>query len=669
MKEIVLAKHSGFCFGVKSAIDLAFTQGKLHRSKKIYTCGSLIHNKFVIGNLEKEGVKKIDSPLEAEENSSIIVRSHGEAPDFYRDCEDRGINVIDATCPFVSKIHNIVNNASKEGYFIVIVGDKNHPEVKGIKGWAGENSIVINSVKEAENIDFENFWLVCQTTIENTLLESIRESFDKRGINYKFTNTICSATKDRQMSAMELSKNMEAMIIIGDKNSSNSKKLYEICKKECKNSYFIENKSDLPLQVLEKCNKIGIVAGASTPDYIIKEVIAEMNDNNTEEKNLMEDFVEEIEKSLRLPRTGEKVVGTVHQVMDSELIVNLGCKKDGILTVDEITLEEGKTLKDSFKEGDEIQAKVISTGDADGSIMLSSKKLEASAHWDDLVKAQEEGAIIDVKVKRAVNGGVIAMYKEVSGFIPLSQLSDRFIENADEFIGQDLQVKVSRVDQRRGKAIFSRKILLTEERNKKIEEIWSKLNVGDTVNGKVMRFTDYGAFIDIGGIDGLLHISEISWGKLKHPSEVLEIDQEVSVKILSMNSEKGKVSLGLKQNQPEPWTIINDKYEVGQIVSGEVVQLKEYGAFIELEPGLDGLVHISEVAHKRVSDISEELKLGQEVSAKILDIDSERKRISLSIKRLIENEEADSEVENSEDVVETAEPQEVEAEATEETEE
>lgn len=293
-------------------------------------------------------------------------------------------------------------------------------------------------------------------------------------------------------------------------------------------------------------------------------------------------------------------------------------------------------MADVFKADDEIQAKVIKTDDVDGGILLSKKKLEISANWNEIVKALEDKTDLEVKVTRTVNGGVIAEYKEVSGFIPLSQLSDHYVENAEEFVGQTMEVKVSRVDQRRNRAVFSHKMFLAEEKEKLIAEIWEKLNEGDVVEGTVMRFTDYGAFVDIGGIDGLLHISEISWGKLKHPQEVLSIGQKINVKVLSMNAEKGKISLGLKQNTPEPWTVIDEKYEIGQVIEGKVVQIKEYGAFVELEPGLDGLVHISEVAHKRVGNINDELEVGQTVNAKILEIDKDRRRISLSIRETLD---------------------------------
>lgn len=316
-------------------------------------------------------------------------------------------------------------------------------------------------------------------------------------------------------------------------------------------------------------------------------------------------------------------------------------QKDGVIPKEEVTLEGDQKLTDLFKDGDEIQAKVIKTDDGDGVILLSKKKLEANEHWNEINEAYENGTVLNVKVVRQVNGGVIAAYKEVTGFIPMSQLSDKFVENAEEFIGQDMDVKVTRVDLKRNRAVFSHKIVLNEEKQRKLAEIWSGLNVDDVVEGVVMRFTDYGAFVDLGGIDGLLHISEISWGKLKHPKEVLQIGDRVKVKILSMNEEKGKISLGLKQTTPEPWSVIHENYEVGQVVNGKVVQIKEYGAFVELEPGLDGLVHISEVANKRVSDIAEELEVGQAVEAKILDIDTERKRISLSLKQAMQDTEED----------------------------
>ena len=676
MREILLAENSGFCFGVRQAIEKTEEQINLKKSGKtegrIFTCGPLIHNRLVTDDLAERGVGIITSAGEAAPKDVVIVRSHGESKAFFEDARSRGITVIDATCPFVRKIQLLAEEAHHEGRKIIIVGDREHPEVRGINGWCENSAVIVNSPEEAESVKGDNYFLVCQTTIKKELLDEITQILSKNNVGFEARNTICSATTLRQTSCSSLAECCDAMVVIGGKDSSNTRKLYQIAKKVCKNAYFIEKNEDLPLHQLKKYNKIGVAAGASTPECVIKEVIATMSENITEvnEMNMM-DLMDDIEKSLRLPRIGETVNGKVHQVTDKEIIVNMGCKKDGVIPKEEVTLEGDQKLTDLFKEGDEIQAKVIKTDDGDGVILLSKKKLEVNEHWNEITEALENKTTINVKVVKQVNGGVIAAYKEVTGFIPLSQLSDKYVENAEEFIGQELTVRVKKVDQKRGRAVFSHRDILEEEKKKKLDEIWDSLHVDDIVEGKVMRFTDYGAFVDLGGIDGLLHISEISWGKLKHPQEVLKIGDIVKVKILSMNREKGKISLGLKQTMPEPWSVIEENYQVGQVVSGKVVQIKEYGAFVELEPGLDGLVHISEVANKRVNDISEELTVGQTVEAKILDIDTERKRISLSIKQALpaeaeEAEEAPAEAEAEE--APTAEA-EVEAEAAEEVQE
>ena len=587
MKEILIAENSGFCFGVKQAIEKTEEQIKIKENGciagNIYTCGPLIHNKLVTEDLASRGVGIISSASEALPGDVVIVRSHGESIDFFEEAEAAGLTVVDATCPFVKKIQMLAEKAHEAGKQVLIVGDSQHPEVKGINGWCERTALIVNSAEEAEVIRGENIFLVCQTTIKKELLNEITEVLEKNGVRFEVNNTICSATTLRQKSCRELSGKCDAMVVIGGKDSSNTRKLYQIAKKVCKNAYFIEKIEDLPLHQIEKYNKIGIAAGASTPECVIKEVIATMSEHITEmnEVNMM-DLMDDIEKSLRLPRIGETVNGKVHQVTDKEIIVNMGCKKDGVIPKEEVTLEGDQKLTDLFKEGDDIQAKVIKTDDGDGVILLSKKKLEVNEHWNEITEALENKTTINVKVVKQVNGGVIAAYKEVTGFIPLSQLSDKYVENAEEFIGQELAVRVTRVDQKRGRAVFSHKVILAEEKQKKIEEVWNSLHVDDIVEGKVMRFTDYGAFVDLGGIDGLLHISEISWGKLKHPQEVLKIGDVVKVKILSMNAEKGKISLGLKQTMPEPWSVIEENYQVGQVVTGKVVQIKEYGAFIEL---------------------------------------------------------------------------------------
>ena len=644
-REILTAANSGFCFGVKQAIEK--TEEEIRRKAessspgRIYTWGPLIHNKTVTDGLKEKGVSILDSLENVKPEDVIIVRSHGETKEFFEKARARNCKIINATCPFVKKIQQLAEKAHRKGKQVVIVGDRLHPEVKGINGWCDNSAITVNSVEDAEGV-LENhnrnlFFLVAQTTIKKELLDAVIRVFETNNVHVEVNNTICNATALRQKSCAELAEICDAMLIIGGRESSNTGKLFEISEKKCKKTFFVEKIEDLPLHQIAKCNKIGIAAGASTPECVIKEVIATMSEKKEMSmEELLATEAYDLDGAMRLPRLNEVVNGTVHQVTENGIIVDMGCKKDGIIPKEEVTLEGDQKLTDLFKAGDEIQAKVVKTDDGEGVITLSKKKLEVNEHWNEINDALENKTTITVKVLRQVNGGVIAAYKEVSGFIPLSQLSDKYVENADEFIGKELPVKVTRVDLKRGRTVFSHKAILDEEKKKQIEAVWNSLNVGDVVEGTVMRFTDYGAFVDLGGIDGLLHISEISWGKLKHPQEVLQIGDRVKVKILSMNEEKGKISLGLKQTTPEPWSVIEEKYQVGQVVTGKVVQIKEYGAFVELEPGLDGLVHISEVAHKRVNDIAEELTLGQTVEAKILEIDTERKRISLGIKRTVE---------------------------------
>ena len=659
--EIITAEHSGFCFGVDRAIEMAFTEAdRSDREGRLYTCGKLIHNEAVVKRLESKGVGMITRLEEAGRGDTVIVRSHGEPREFYEEAEQRGISLIDTTCVFVAKIHKLVSEAHDNGIPVVIIGDRDHQEVKATNGWCGYDACIIGDTEEAvsaaESLRGTEPLIVCQTTIKQELLREILDVFDEAGIKYDIRNTICNATRDRQKSCAELASSVDAMIVIGDRHSSNSRKLFEIAQKNNKNSFFIENADNNLLNRLTKYNRIGCIAGASTPEWIIKEVIAGMSENVNKnmEQNPMMDFMDDIEKSLRLPKPGDIVDGKIDQVMGDAVIVNMGCKKDGILRSDEVAMEEGQTLADLFKVGDEIKAKVIKSDDGEGGIMLSTKRLVAVENYAELEEAMENKDTITVTVTRAVNGGVIAAYKEITGFIPMSQLSDRYVENADEFIGQTFDVRVIRVDTKRNRAVFSRKAILVDEKRKAVAEIWENLNVGDIVEGKVMRFTDYGAFVDIGGVDGLLHISEISWGKLKHPEEVLRIGDIINVKILSLNEEKGKISLGLKQTQPEPWTLVGDKYQVGDVLEGKVVQIKEYGAFVELEAGLDGLVHISEIANKRVENVFDELKVGETVNVKIMEIDPDKRRISLSIKATLPAEEAAPEEKEAADKVKDA---------------
>ncbi len=644
-KIIRVAEHAGFCPGVSAAVRTCEEQ--LERAEKagetLYCLGELIHNRSVTAQLASKGLVTVSDISEVPEGGKVLIRAHGEPDRTYEEAAARNISVTDATCPFVSRIHRLAKEAREKGRWLIVAGDAAHPEVIGILGSTDMALGAAGDARGAEELARtaagRPVTVVSQTTMTKERFEEVSAAVKAVIPDAETIDTICRATAERQEGAARLARGSDAMIVLGDAKSSNSKKLFEICEKNCGFAVFADNFDNLPLHRLCKYNRIGIAAGASTPERIIKEVISGMSEVFTaDQNNEMMAYMDEIEKSLKLPQRGEVVTGEVVVVTNDYVVVNLGCKKDGMLPKEEITLEEGQTLTALFKEGDEIQAKVIKTDDGDGNILLSKKKLQSGENWDEINAALDSKEVVNVTVVRAVKGGVIAAYKEVSGFIPMSQLADHYVdeEKVDEFIGKTLPVKVTRVDQRRNKAVFSHKAFLNEEREKKLAEIWQTLSVGDVVEGKVMRFTDYGAFVDIGGIDGLLHISEISWGKLRHPQEVLEIGQTVNVKILSMNAEKGKISLGLKQNAPEPWSVIDESYHVGDVIRGKVVQIKEYGAFVELAPGLDGLVHISELAYKRVNKVSDELEIGQEVEAKILEIDKERKRISLSIKETLD---------------------------------
>ncbi|MDR2157479.1 MAG: bifunctional 4-hydroxy-3-methylbut-2-enyl diphosphate reductase/30S ribosomal protein S1, partial [Clostridiales Family XIII bacterium] len=661
--NVVKAKHLGFCFGVKQAVDTARRTVSKCGAKGIpvYACGSIIHNAHVTRSLEAEGLIVVSDIGQVPDGSVIIGRSHGEPLSFYDRATAKSLVVVDTICPYVQRIHRLVRDVKRAGDIAVIVGDRRHPEVVGIRDRSGASVAIVDSREGALAVanraceENKSLFVVVQTTFDRGKFRDLEEIFRDlregrlrradgdgaaffRRVDVTIHNTICNATENRQGSARSLAGSVDAMLIVGDRASSNTRKLFEIAESGCARTYFIEDINDLPLKDIQLCNTIGITAGASTPERIIKEVITRMSEfkNENNESNPMHEFMDEIDKALRLPRNGDIVTGEVIQVTDKDVIVNIGCKKDGVIPRNEVVLEAEQRLPDLFKEGDEVQAKVLKNDDGDGNILLSKKRVVISEHWEDINAARDDKGTLEVTVIKEVNGGVIASFKEINGFIPMSQLSDRYVEKADEFIGQTLTVKVMRVEQKRNKVVFSHKAVLNEERQKRMMEIWDTIHVGDVIDGKVMRFTEYGAFVDIGGIDGLLHISEISWGKLRHPSEILSLDQEIKVKVLSMNKEKEKISLGYKQNLPEPWSVIHDKFTVGQIVTGKAVQVKEYGVFVELEPGLDGLVHISEIAFKRVNNISDEIEVGQTITAKILEIDQERKRISLSIKETLD---------------------------------
>lgn len=626
--ELILAKSAGFCFGVNRAIETVYKE--LNKGS-VYSLGPIIHNTQVINDLENKGSTIIETIEDIKEDRTVIIRSHGVAPQLYYDLNSKNIKYVDCTCPFVKKIHNIVKKKCKEGHNIIIIGDKFHPEVIGINGWCDNNAIIIANIEEAENLIFINnlkYSIVSQTTFSKQKFEEIISILKNKNIDFNLYNTICNATEERQTEAIEISKTVNIMLIIGDKKSSNTQKLYEICSKYCEKTYYIETIKDLQLNICQTNDRIGITAGASTPSAIIKEAIKIMNELN----EVNESFEQMLEKSILTLHTGDIVKGTVIQVANEEVSVNLGFKSDGIIERGELSSDPHVRACDIVKPGDEIEVFVIRVNDGEGNVLLSKKRIESQKGWDELEKAYEDKEILKGKFIEVVKGGMIALINGIRVFIPSSQVSNKYVENLNSFLNQEYNFNLIEFNRIKRKVVGGRKALAEKEMNIKKEELFSKISVGQIVNGTVSRIADFGAFIDLGGVDGLAHISQLSWGRVNHPKDILKEGQEVKVIVLDINPEKNKISLSLKDPNENPWNIASEKYEIGSIVEGKVVRMLPFGAFVELESGIDGLIHISQISDKHVVKPEDELSIGQVIKVKVLEINNENKKISLSKK-------------------------------------
>lgn len=660
--KIFLDEHAGFCFGVKKAVDKAFAEVDNKYDRKIFTYGPLIHNKQIIGKLEEKGVHSINEIDEiTDERAEVIIRSHGIAEEKYRLFEEKGLKYIDCTCPYVSAIHKKVSEYYKKGYKIFIVGDKNHPEVMGTNGWCDYTAHIIDDEKIVDKLPiYDKICLVAQTTITKKIWDRVVDAIEKKYKDAIIFNTICSATEERQESAELLSKTVDCMIVIGSRESSNTNKLYQICKDNCDKVYHIEKAEDLPMEVLRNLGKIGITAGASTPDWVIKEVIGKMqeiNDNMTENKeNIMENqesgienhendmgnqesMMQEYEKTMKSVYSGDTVKGTVIMVTDDEVMVNIGYKSDGIIKKEDYTWEHDVNLKDIVKVGDELEVIVVNINDGEGNVVLSKKLFDAEKNWNKIEEVFNEKAAIEGFVKEIVKGGGIVELMGIRAFMPASQFDIRYSEDLSGYVNTKVMVNVIEYDPEKRKVIVSRKLLLKKEQEIKEKAVWEGIEAGQRLTGEVKRLADFGAFVDLGGVDGLIHISELSWSRVKHPSEVVKPGDKVEVVVLAVDKDKRKISLGLKQTLPEPWAALEDKYKVGDIVEVKVLRFSNFGAFVELEPGIDGLVHISQISDKRISKPADALNIGDIVKAKIMEIKLEEKKVSLSIKELIEKTE------------------------------
>ena len=630
--EVLLAKTAGFCFGVKRAVDTVYEQvGK----GNVYTYGPIIHNEEVVKDLESKGVALVhnEDEIRALESGLIVIRSHGVEKRIYDVIKEKSLELVDATCPFVKKIHNIVDKDSAQGNQIIVIGNPEHPEVIGIVGWCNTTPIVLETIEEAMDLNISKeqpISLVSQTTFNHKKFNSIVEIFEKKGYNITVYNTICNATEERQKETASIAQQVDAMIVIGGRNSSNTQKLYDISKKECANTYYIQTLVDLDLAAFESVGRVGITAGASTPNHIIKEVHGSM----------AEDFGTMFEASLAEESrisVGKVVKGTVIDVKDDEIILNINYKADGVITKSEYSNDANVSLKDKVQVGETIEAKVIKTNDGDGQVLLSVKRVAAEKANEKLEEAFNNEEILKGVVTQVLDGGLSVTVEEARVFIPASLVSDVFEKDLTKYKGQEVEFKITEFNPRKRRIIGNRKMLVEKEKKAAKEALFAKINVGDTVEGTVKNVTDFGAFIDLGGADGLLHISEMSWGRVDNPKKLFNVGDAVKAIIKDIQGEK--IALSLKFEDSNPWLNAAEKYAIDNVVTGKVARMTDFGAFVELEPGVDALLHVSQIAKEHIEKPSSVLSVGQEIEAKVVDFKLEDKKISLSMKALLPEDE------------------------------
>ena len=653
--DIKLAKTAGFCFGVNRAVEIVEECTK-DKDNKYHTLGPIIHNKHVVDEFSKKGIAPVESIDDVKAGEKLIIRTHGVGKSVYDTLNEKNVEIIDVTCPFVKKIHNIVKKHHEEGYKIVIIGDKTHPEVQGINGWCENDALILGTPDEAKDakIHQSRICVVAQTTFVQEIFKKIVTFLKKTCNDMVIFDTICNATEERQAEAYELASRSDVMIVLGGVNSSNTQKLYSICKSVCPTAYCLEHIGQLPKGCDFDSKRVGITAGASTPAVIIKEAIGKMEN--------FESFEALMEESLKTLNTGDIVKGTVIEVRPNEVIVDLGAKQDGFIPATEISDDPNATTDEICKVGDEIEVFVVRVNDADGNIMLSKRKLDTVKTWENVKKAFDEGEILEGKVTEVVNKGMIINYKGYKVFVPASQASERRDADLSEFVGKVMSFKIIDINDRRKRLVGSVRVILEAQKKELQDKFWESAAVGKVYTGIVKSITNFGAFVDIGGVDGLVHISELSWKHIKHPSEVISVGDSLEVYIKDIKEDTKKISLGFKKAEDNPWEIVKSKITLGEPAQVKIVRIMPYGAFAEIIPGVDGLIHISQIANRRIDNPAKELTIGETVEAKVTEIDWEKKKIALSIRALLP-EEAAPEAEAVEAPAEEVDP---EAPATEE---
>ena len=638
--EIKVAKTAGFCFGVQRAVDMAL---KLSEEGPVQTLGALIHNRDALAELEKHGIREINSLDEASPDTVVLIRAHGVSREVTEELDRRGFRWVDATCPFVAKIHRIAQRESADGRTVVVIGDAAHPEVQGICGHADAAEVFADSteleawLRNGKNAQ-KNLSAVAQTTARRINWEQCVNSLKKLCTNAKISDTICNATDERQKEAEALAAESDVMLVLGDPQSSNTRKLVQIAHEHCERAFFLQNAEDLRPLMWLNARKVGVTAGASTPAWIMKEVVNKMTEElKTVQTEPEESFESLLEASIKTLTSGDRVTGVVTGITSGEVNVDLGVKQAAYIPVSEMSDDPNYKVEENVHVGDEIEAFVVRVSDVEGMIMLSKKKLDSIRGWDVVEEASENHTVMEGVVTEENKGGIVVMVNGVRVFVPASQSGLPKDTPMTGLIKQNVKLKINEVNRQRRRVVGSIRAVQQEERRAKAEALWASIEEGNEYTGAVKSLTSYGAFVDIGGVDGMVHISELSWGRVRHPSDVVKVGDILNVYVIAVDKEKKKISLGYRRAEDNPWTKFISTYSIGDTAKVKIAKFMPFGAFAEVLPGVDGLIHISQIADRRIGKPEDVLEIGQEVDARIIDIDMDRQKISLSIRALLED--------------------------------
>ena len=635
--KVLLAESAGFCYGVKRAVELA--RKTAEETGGCWMLGDLIHNSFVVEDLARRGIRKTSDTNEIRSGDTVVIRSHGELKSVLDDLEHRGVSCVNATCPNVMRIQKLVAEAEAEGRQPIIIGEAHHPEVIGIASWCRQPLVfegpeAVRAWLEVPEHRKIPVTVVAQTTCIRELFETSWKILKKECTNAKIFDTICNATHKRQSEAAEIASRVDVMVVVGDRKSANTKHLTEICMKRCPRVIQIENADELSPDFFDACSVAGLTAGASTPAGIIKEVYATMSEEIKVAEG-MESFEELLNQSFKTLNTGEKVTGTVLAINPTEVLVDVGAKQYAYIKMSELTDDPTAKPEDIVKVGDEIETYIVRVNDVEGYAELSKKRLDAQKIWENIENAVEEKTVLEGTVTEENKGGIVVSVKGIRVFVPASQSGMPRGADLSEMKGQKVQLRITEVNRARRRVVGSIRSVADESRKAAQEAIWSTIEEGKHYTGTVKSMTSYGVFVDIGGVDGMVHISELSWSRIKTPAEVCKVGDTMDVYVISFDAEKRKISLGCKDHSVDPWSVFMSKYSVGDVASVRIVKLMSFGAFAEVVPGVDGLIHISQIADRRIEKPEDVLSEGQIVEAKITAVDEEKKKISLSIRALL----------------------------------